>query len=64
MPGGKTPQADSEQTGAACYLSVLSCSRVLQLGSVDPDPLRGKPLSFMDPLQWSFRQLLVTLVFC
>ena len=50
MPGGETLQADSEQTGAACCLSVLSCSGVLQLGSVDPDTLPGKTLEFHGPL--------------
>lgn len=52
MPGGETLQADSEQTGAACctlYSSAQGCSSwVLWILT----HFRGKPLSFMDPLQW------------
>lgn len=53
MPGGQTLQADSEGTeGQLAVCLLLSCSRVLQLGSPEnaPDALPGKALEFHGPL--------------
>lgn len=53
MPGGETLQADSERTeGQLAVCLLLSCSRVLQLGSPEnaPDAVPGKALEFHGPL--------------